>query len=115
MAVAGIPDYSIYVDLKDGSEIGVHKFTVLRDGPLWDQDVQWDVKRLAPGSPSGQSIGMAGQTKAISVSAADSARVTAQANFASAILNIWNASAESFQIIFVTFHRGAVNGPAGLV
>lgn len=110
--VSGTPEFSIYVSLRDGREVGVHKFLVHDNGPLFGNTVQWDVKRLAPGIIIGSSLGLAGQVNPLSVTnAGGSARTTAQALFSSGAINSWTTSSPH-EVYLCTFHEGSVNNSA---
>jgi len=110
--VSGTPEFSVYVSLRDGREVGIHKFIVNEAGPLFGNTVQWDVKRLAPGSIIGTQLGLAGQANTLTVTnAGGSARTTAQALFSSGVINSWSTSSPH-EVYLCTFHEGAVNSSA---
>jgi hypothetical protein len=101
------PVFSKYVDLKNGSEVGIHKFVVVENGPLWEQTICWDVKRLAQGTVVGKSLNLGNQDTNLDVIVGDGARVTAQADLSG--MTNWTSEVRPFEVYLCTFHRGARN------
>jgi len=107
--VSAIPEFSVYVDLKDGTRVGVHKFIVDKKGPLYGNTIEWDVQRFAPGTIIGSQLGLNGQDNIRTVTNAGGAnRNTASASLPVSIVDSWT-SPEPDEVYFCTFHSGSAN------
>lgn len=108
--VQGTPEFSKYVDLRNGYEVGIHKFIVTSNGPLIGNTVQWNVKRMAPGTILGATLGLNGQINPLSVTVVSGTnRTTAQAIFTAGTINGWADGGSPHEVYLCTFHYGASN------
>lgn len=106
--VAATPVFSKYVDFRNGYEVGIHKFIVSPTGPLWGQNIQWDVKRMAPGTNTGRTLSIANQdTEIVVTPVSTTTRVTAQCDLAAT--TSWATKVRPLEIYVATFHFGAAN------